>query len=174
MNNNNAFPVTLGWILLAALSRLLPHPANVTPVAAMALLGGAYLGRRQSLLFPLAALFISDLFLGLHATMPFVYGSFLITAMIGQNLKGSNFTSGRMLGLSLSSSVIFFVATNFGTWLTQNIYSRDFQGLAACFTAAIPFFRHTLLGDLGFTIALFGLHALSLRALGTAVRPQTA
>lgn len=161
---NTIFPVTLGWIALAALSRVLPHPANVTPAAAMALLGGAYLGRGQALAFPLAALFISDLFLGLHSTMPFVYGSFLLTAMLGQTLK-KTFSWNRLIGCSLASSVLFFMVTNLGTWLTQDLYSRDAAGLMACFTAAIPFFRNSLLGDLGFAIVLFGLQSASLRVL---------
>ena len=53
-------------ILAAALSRLLPHPDNFTPIAAMALAGGVYLEKRFALIIPLAALVISDFFIGFH------------------------------------------------------------------------------------------------------------
>ena len=54
--------VLAAMIVLAALSRLLPHPPNFSPVEAMALFGGAwYASRRVALLVPLAAMLVSDL-----------------------------------------------------------------------------------------------------------------
>jgi hypothetical protein len=170
MENKNTVRITLGIILLGAMSRLLPHPPNVTPLTAMALLGGASLmSRKQALLAPLAALLLSDLLLGLHATLPFVYACFAATTLMGSLLKDDR-SAGRLVGACLASSVLFFVVTNFGAWLVMGIYPRSLAGLAACYTAAIPFFRNAVFGDLAFTAALFGLERLSVRAL----RPATA
>ncbi|MBI4051984.1 MAG: hypothetical protein HY400_05720, partial [Elusimicrobia bacterium] len=70
---------------------------------------------------------------------------------------------GTILFACLASSLLFFTVTNFGTWLAGGLYTKDFSGLIACYTAAIPFYRNTLLGDLLFTGLLFGLEHLSLR-----------
>ena len=155
--------ITCGLIALGAASRLLPHPPNITPLTAMALLGGAYLPWRQALLFPIAALVASDLFLGFHSTVPFVYGWFLLVAAFGLKLKEKKRTWAILGGTCVASSVLFFLVTNFGTWLMEGLYPRTFSGLMACYTAGLPFFRNTLIGDLFFTGLLFSLERLSLR-----------
>ena len=86
MINKNVFVVSL--IFLAVLSRFLPHPPNFTPIAAIALLSGkGFANRWIVFLIPIVSLFISDLFLGLHATIPFVYGSFVLIALLGRYVK---------------------------------------------------------------------------------------
>lgn len=155
--------LTLSLIFVAALARLLPHPPNVTPVAAMALLGGAYLGTGAAFVFPLAALLLSDLFLGLHSTLPFVYAGFVLTTFLGTRLRADR-GAGRVAAFALAGSVAFFLVTNFGVWLTAGLYPRDAAGLGACFTAALPFLRNSLAGDLFFTAVLFGMeHAAARR-----------
>jgi uncharacterized protein DUF6580 len=151
-------------ILFAAFSRLLPHPANFTPVAAIALFSGVYLNKRFAFAIPLIAMFLSDLILGLHSGMIWVYGSFIIITCIGLWLKYRMETSsGRkilyLLGASLASSVIFFIITNFGVW-TSGYYGLELKGLAECYTLAIPFFRNSLLGDLVYVALMFGIYAL--------------
>jgi hypothetical protein len=151
------------FILAAALSRILPHPANVTPIAAMALAGGVYFNKRIALVIPLATLFLSDLFIGFHSTILFVYGSFLLVGFIGLWLK-SHKKPLPIFGAALLSSILFFVITNFGVWLTGSgwFYPKTWQGLVECYTLALPFFRNTLAGDLVYTAVLFGLFELSL------------
>lgn len=156
-------PVALALILVAALSRLLPHPPNFAPIAAIALFGGIRLGGGAAYVMPLAALALSDLFLGFHATVPFVYGSFLAIAFLGTRLK-DHATPGSVLAAALASSLLFFFATNLGTWAVGGLYPLTAEGLKACFTAAIPFYRNTMAGDLFFLAALFGIEALALRA----------
>jgi hypothetical protein len=151
-----------GLIFVAALSRLLPHPDNFTPIAAMALAGGVYLDKRFSIFVPMAALFISDIFVGFHNTMPFVYGSFVLIGLLGMWLK-SHKTLVLIIGTTLLGSLLFFVITNFGVWLTGGgwFYPKTWQGLIDCYVMAIPFFRNTLTGDLLYTGVLFGLFELS-------------
>jgi hypothetical protein len=60
---------------------------------------------------------------------------------------------------TLCGSVSFFLITNFGVWAAGAMYPRTGAGLAACFVAALPFFRETLLGDLAYSAILFGSYA---------------
>ncbi len=150
-------------IATAAAARLAPHPPNVTPIAAIALFGGACLGGRvQAFLMPLAALFLSDLVIGLHGQMPMVYGSFALIVTLGFWLRGRR----RALPVACATilgSVIFFVATNFGVWAFGSLYPRTAGGLLACYVAAVPFFGGTLLGDILYSAALFGGLAIAER-----------
>jgi hypothetical protein len=148
--------VLVAIILAAALSRLIPHPPNLASVSAVALFGGAYLSdRRMAFLIPLAALFLSDLVLGLYRHMEVVYLSFALIVCIGQWLR-SNRTVPRILGAALASSMLFFLTTNFGVWAFGSMYPMTFDGLLACYVAAIPFFWNTIQGDLFYTVILFG------------------
>ncbi len=147
---------------IAVVLRLIPHPANVAPIAAMALFGGAYLDKRYAILVPLVAMVISDIFLGFHDTILFVYGSFLITGFIGVWLKKHKSIT-NILFASLVSSLLFFLITNFGVWLVGNIYPKTITGLLECFLAAIPFFKNTILGDFIYTSLFFGGYEVVLR-----------
>lgn len=144
-------------ILAAAMSRLIPHPPNFTPVAAMALVGGAYLDKRFAFIVPVAAMALSDWFIGFHSLMPFVYVSFLITGLVGLWVARRQ-SAVTVVGASLVSSLLFFVVTNGGVWiLSTSLYPKTLDGLVACYIAAIPFFRNALIGDLLYTVILFGL-----------------
>ncbi len=157
--------VAVLFVLLAALSRLLPHPANFTPIAAMALFSGVYLERRLAFIVPLAAMVLSDYFLGFYSEMIWVYGSFLLIAVIGLWLKNHKKPL-FILGGTLTGSILFFVVTNFGVWaLPASMYPKSFAGLIECYTAAIPFFRGTVEGDVFFVAVLFGLYELVLFAM---------
>jgi len=142
-------------IMIAVAMRLMPHPANVAPIAAMALFGGCYLDKKYALLIPLVAMLASDLFLGFHQSILFVYGSFILIGLIGMGLKKRK-TVRNVVIASVLSSVIFFLITNFGFWLTDSLYPRTFAGQMTAYAMALPFFRNTLLGDLFYTGLLFG------------------
>lgn len=143
------------------LSRLLPHPANVTPIAAIALFGGAYFSnKRLAFTIPLVSLFLSDLVIGFHRQMGTVYFCFILTVFLGQALRSRKKIIPIALA-SLTSSILFFAITNFGVWCWDGLYPNTFNGLCICYTAAIPFFRNTILGDLFYCVLLFGGFALA-------------
>lgn len=145
MINKNVFIVSA--IVLAVLSRFLPHPPNFTPIAAIGLLAAQGFGFRWfTYLIPIISLFLSDLVLGLHVTIPFVYLSFIMIVTLGLLVKKVNFTS------VLSSSVIFFLVSNLGVWLFH--YPKSIAGFLQCYTLALPFFLNTLLGDLVYAALL--------------------
>jgi hypothetical protein len=172
-----------GMILIAALSRLLPHPPNFSPVEAMGLFGGAYFAHRGwALAVPLLAMFASDLVLGLvnggiywsyMTGLSFwsVYACIALCTALGFGLRG-RVGAGRVLGYSLAGSVLFFLVTNFFTWYGGSLYPQTGAGLVAAYIAGIPFFQWTVLGTLFYAAVLFGGFEL-LRRRSPALRAQT-
>lgn len=156
--------IVIALVVLAVLFRLLPHPANFAPVGAIALFGGAYLNKRQALWLPLAAMIVSDLFIGLHSTILFTWGSFLMIALLGIAV-GKSKTVPNVIYATISGSLLFYFVTNFGVWVATPLYSKTLSGLAQCYIMAIPFLRNTLLSDLVFVGALFGSYELATHLL---------
>ena len=153
--------VTFMMILLAALSRLVPHVPNVTPITALALFGGVYLDKKHAFMVPLAAMLISDYFIGFYTGMAWVYASFVAIGFIGLWLRNHPGVA-TTLGATLAGSVLFFVVTNFGVWVSSQVtYPHTLTGLIECYVAAVPFFRNTLLGDVIYVSAMFGLFELA-------------
>lgn len=150
-------------VIISSLARLLPHPANFTPVGASSLLGGAVLPRPWNYVVPIIILLITDMFLGIHGTMPYVYGSFLFTAWLGDRFLRQQQSAGRVAAFSFLSSLVFFVVTNFGVWMGGGLYPKTFDGLVLCFTMGLPFWRNMLAGDLLFGVGFFFLHAWAAR-----------
>jgi len=148
---------------ILAIFRLLPHWPNVSPVAAMALFGGAYFAdKRVAFIVPFLALFLSDLFLGLHNSMIFVYTGFALTVVIGFALK-NRVTVTNTLFAAVAASVVFFLLTNFGSWLMSGLYVKSAAGLMQAYVAGIPFFQNSLLGNLAYTAIIFGGYAVLRR-----------
>ena len=151
------------YVLGAILFRILPHPWNATPVAAMFLFSGAmFRSKINSLLVPLAALLVSDFVVDrllYHNAWswfsPFTWTGFLIIGLLGWTLRGK-FHWLSIPGASVLGSTLFFLLTNFGVWAGWNIYSRSLAGLAECYAAGLPFYRNTLLGDLAWNAVMFG------------------
>lgn len=143
-------------VVALVLSRVVPHPPNFTPLVAAALFSGAVCRDwRLALLVPLSAMLLSDLWLGLHATLAFVYLGMALAVAIGNGL-GSRRRPVLLLGAATLSAVLFFLISNFGVWLTQGLYPQSAAGLAACYLAALPFFTNTLVATLLWGAVLFG------------------
>ncbi|MFW5793184.1 MAG: DUF6580 family putative transport protein [Bacteroidota bacterium] len=144
-----------GIILFAAIMRLVPHYPNFTPIAAIALFGGAHLEKRwMAYLIPVFALFISDLIIGFHGFMIPVYASFILVVFVG-NLMRNNVKVHTVAGATIAASALFFLITNFAVWLTP-FYPAGFGGLMASYAAGLPFFYSGLLGDMFYSTVFFG------------------
>ncbi|MBT8118953.1 MAG: hypothetical protein KJN89_04470 [Gammaproteobacteria bacterium] len=148
---------TISAIIFAlAMFRLLPHLPNISPVAAMALFGGAYFAdKRMAFIVPFLALLLSDLILGLHDTMIFVYAGFALTVAIGFLLK-DRVTATNTAFAAVASSLLFFLLTNLGAWMTSGLYAKSAAGLMQAYVAGIPFLQNSLLGNLVFVAVIFG------------------
>ncbi|EKE13754.1 MAG: hypothetical protein ACD_12C00836G0001 [uncultured bacterium] len=140
-------------ILLAVVARLIPHAPNFAPIGGLALFSGANFKNKIALLIPLTAMFLSDIFLGFHKTIPYVYLSFIIIALIGGLIKNNKWQS--ILKASLLSSVLFFLITNFGVWATGSMYQKNLSGLTQSYVMGLPFFRNTILSDLFYSFSFF-------------------
>lgn len=154
--------IAISLITFAVSLRLLPHPANFAPMAAVAIFGGAILPKRYAIGVPLAAMAISDLFIGFHSLIAVTWGSYAFIAVASSRWL-SKPTLIRGASITLSSSIFFFIITNFAVWLTSGMYAHTWAGLVRCFEMALPFFRNTATSDLIYTGALFGAYALVIR-----------
>jgi hypothetical protein len=167
--NKKRFLVLSGFIFIAALSRIVPHPYNFAPLGAMSLFGAAYFtNKKLSFLLPLAAFFVSDLLVnnilfasyydGFVLFTPgfyWMYGSVALIVVAGIFiLKKVNLKN--VIAGSLTASIIFFVVTNFGAWLGSPIYPQSLSGLLMSYSAGIPFFHYTIAGDLIYSGVMFG------------------
>jgi hypothetical protein len=166
LDNKARLVALLTAIFGAAALRLVPHPPNFSPIAAMALFAGAYMPRKLlAFVAPFGALILSDIALGgFYPGMNFVYLSFALTVLIGWAVA-SRKTPLTIGAAAVAGSILFFILTNFGMWLFSGIYPVTQAGLIACYVAAIPFFQNTLAGDLFYTALLFGGFALAERML---------
>ena len=159
-NKHLNLAVAICLIAIAVSLRLLPHPANFAPVAAVAIFGGAVLPRRLAIWTPVVAMMVSDLFIGLHNLILVTWGCYALIALCSSVwLRKPSLKRG--LSLTLGSSLFFFTVTNFAVWVWSGMYNHTLIGLSQCFTMAIPFFRNTALSDLIYTGALFGSYGLA-------------
>jgi hypothetical protein len=155
----------LSAIVAAAALRLVPHPPNVAPIAAMALFSGAKFGRRPlAFAAPLGAMVLSDALLGFYSGFWVTYLAIALIVLLG-GIALSRISVLRLAGAAVASSVLFFMVSNFGTWALSGMYPLTAGGLAACYVAAIPFFQNTVAGDLFYSGLLFGGFALLERAV---------
>lgn len=151
--------VVILLIIVGVWSRFVPHPANFTALTAIALLSGAVLPRRISVIVPLLAMMVSDLFIGIHSLSVVVWLSFACATLIGWWVA-RKLTVSRVVFASIASSTLFFIITNFAVWVEGRMYMLRIDGLVQCYVNALPFYRTMLLGDLLYTGIVFGLYAL--------------
>ncbi len=145
------------YIGIVALSRVIPHPPNFTPVLAMAIFM-PYMTRDVylAMLVPTTAMFISDLYLGVHSFMIWIYGTIMLCTLVSRYLN--------LITMTILAPVIFFTITNFGVWLTSTLYPKTLDGLILCYTMAIPFFKNTLLSTIFYILLLGAIYEISKRS----------
>lgn len=170
------FRIALALIVLAALTRLLPHPPNFTPIGAMGLFGAAYFGnKRLALIIPFVALFLSDLFLNnvvysqyytsfTWYTSLWIYLGFALVMLAGYVILRNDRSPSRVVAASLTASVLFFLVSNLSTWVGSGIYPQTFAGLMTCYIAGLPFIGNTIMGDLFFSAVMFGSYSWFLKS----------
>src|SRR4051812_16679635 len=92
--------------VLAALSRLLPHPPNFAPFGALGLFTGAHSRKRFAWAIPLIGLLASDVILGLYhlVLMAFVYGGFAVSGWIGRQFLRERQSALRVAACAISGS----------------------------------------------------------------------
>lgn len=172
-----ASAVFVGLVAVAASSRLINIAPNVAAVAAAAMLAGVlFRSRALAVCVPICAMLLSDLFVGSYAplVMASVYACLALPALAARLFRADAGIA-RLIATAVGCSTVFFLLTNLAVWLsgTGIAAPKTLVGLLACYTAAMPFYRLTLVGDLSFALALFGAWAFVRRTL-LAPRPVAA
>lgn len=141
------------YIIISVLGRIIPHPANVTPLTNICLWSGQKLPRYLAIVVVLFSIAISDVALAAIYHYPifgvwslFSYSGFLAIALFSSRIKAHSIF--KTLGFLLASTLGFWLWSNFGSWLIMG-YPKNSSGLFACYTMALPFLRNAVLGDLG-------------------------
>lgn len=172
---NLRFSVITAIVLLAGASRLIPHPANFSPIGGMVLFGAAYYSKRYwSYIIPIVTMWLSDLvlnnvvygayfdkFVWFYSGSLFTYGAFALIVLLGSFTLKKVCVPNLLLS-ALGASIIFFMVSNFGVWLSSGMYPHTWQGLTSCCIAGIPFFKNTILGDLIYTSLLCGIFEIGM------------
>jgi len=153
------------FVILAIAIRFMPHPWHFTPLAASLLFFGAR-GSRRQMWIPVVLLAATDVvltkyFYAYHFTWDqlIIWAWYAAILWLGTNLRGkAGFW--RVVGAAVTSSVSFFVVSNFAAWVAMpGLYPRSLTGLMASYVAGIPFFRGTAESDLFCSLAMFGTPA---------------
>ncbi len=129
-------------------------------IAIISILSGLLLKSYYVFIVPLSIMFITDVIIGNNYIFLFTWSGFAMIGLIGYILKIKNkFTIQKtplIFGASIGSVLLYDLWTNFGCWLGW--YPHTFNGLAVCYTVAIPFMLwHLLSTTLTLTIILLPL-----------------
>ena len=155
MENRKGIYIVLCLVSLLALSRLIPHPPNFTPVLGMAVFSGAILSKRLiAYLIPLIAMLLSDLYLGFHASMPIVYFSLAICVLIGTFIETRLSILSSLMGISFGV-LAFFLITNFAVWYGSGMYEFSISGLMTCYFMGLPFVQNTFISSILYGMGAF-------------------
>ena len=150
--------LAISLIVAGILLRFIPHTANFTPIAAIAIFSGVYLSRKKALIVPLLIMAASDIFFGLHNVIFFTWGSFALVTLLGSRVKkNKNLLS--IASTGVVSSVVFYLITNFGVW-AMGWYPQTVQGLLDCYILGLPFLRDFTLATLLYSAVFFGAYEL--------------
>ena len=161
-------------ILLAAFTRIMPHPPNFSPMAAIGLFGAAHFAKKwQAFFIPLIGIWVSDLVINnyvysssssnivwFYSGFYWQYISYILIIFAGLFIFNRGISLTKTFGGMISSSGIFFLVSNFGVWAGGTMYPKNFGGLITCYAAGVPFIHNTIISDVLFTTVLFGTYYL--------------
>jgi hypothetical protein len=143
----NYLKVSICVFIALAVSRFVPHPPNFTSLLALSFYIPAIFGIYYILPLILS-FFLTDIFIGLHNLVFFTWGSVILIGLISKYFYKSFFQ--RIIG-TFFSSILFYIITNYGVWFLGG-YASSFDGLMQSYIMGIPFFKHTLISTLFFSI----------------------
>ena len=167
LNSSFSYLVILAVLIaLGVAGRLLPHPPNFTPMAAIALFAGfIFIKRYMAVVDVISTMLLCDYFAfgslsvsWFGSKSMFVVYIALLFPIVFKNFLQKKLGVLRIFGAALASSSVFFLATNFAVWAFSPMYEKTLEGLVLCYTMAIPFFQNTVAGDLIWSGAIFGTY----------------
>lgn len=169
LENLKGLMLILAFVFIAAFTRLLPHWPNFTAIGAIALFGAAVFNKKSVAFFvPLFAMWFSDLFINniiyhsesfawFQSYQIFTLAPMAIIVLMGLFLFNKGVNTPKVIGGAVLATAIFFLVSNFGTWLSPySLFPNTMGGLISTYIAGLPFIINSLAGDLFFSLALFG------------------
>ena len=158
----NYFKGIIFLTLLLVLSRVIPHPPNFTPIlAGIIFLPFIRKDLTFSIIVPLAAMLISDFFIGMHSLMFWTYAPIVFLSYVTYSLhKDSLIRIGR---LSIASPMVIFLISNFGVWINSSSYAKNIFGLMECYFNAIPFYTSSAISCILFTAIFYSIRTFFLK-----------
>jgi hypothetical protein len=133
------------------LGRLVPHFPNMVPLTVLSILAGVIFRKSFAVIITLFSLFISDMLLGFFQThlvfgswMLFTYSGCLFVMLFAPRSVRNNINVWSYL---ITSTFLYWLWTNLGTWLMTSLYSHNFSGVMNCFIAGLPFLRNAIIGN---------------------------
>ena len=154
--NKDIFKSFLFFCLIIALSRLIPHPPNFTPILAGAIFMPFMVQKSIGVVLPIIIMLVADLIIGLHGLMIWTYGSLALITFLSYKVIEKNYIS--VFKVALVSPVIFFLITNFGVWLNSAMYSFDLSGLITAYTMGLPFLSNSLVSTFLFSSCFYAIY----------------
>lgn len=153
------------YIVLGVLGRLIPHPPNVTPLTNLCLFAGSNLSRGLALITMFICYSMSNIAIAYFNGHPifgywafFTYSGFAFIVLLGSRLS-KPYNTKKLVTYVGISTLVFWIWSNFGSWLATPLYDKDFNGLISCYIAALPFLRNALLGNLVWMVVVFGIYS---------------
>lgn len=166
MQHKNKVLLAVSLIAIATLGRLIPHPWNMTPVAAAAIFAGVKLGKTYAVIVPLAAMLLGDVVIGFYNwhMLVVVYASMLAVGLVAYFTRSKK---GGLIFLArpVFASVLFFLTTNAAVCFFGTMYPHTLAGLVGSYVAGLPFLGRDLMGNLLYTSLFFGVYEYALRPL---------
>ena len=159
INKKIIFGITIVFVL--ALSRVLPHPPNFTPILGMAFFAGAVFDKKVlAYCISILAMLVSDLYLGFHAGMPIIYFAICVCILIGTFFHSKLNLTTSFLGIS-AGVISFYLISNFAVWYGSGMYASDLNGLITCYIMALPFLQNTFLSSIFYGMAACVLYLMA-------------
>lgn len=153
----NYLKISVGIFIALAASRFIPHPPNFTSLIALSFYIPALIGIRY-LPALLISFVITDLFIGFHGVTLFTWGSVIFIGLLSKYFVKT--LTLRISGV-LIGACLFYLITNFGVW-SLGSYGYTMEGLIACYTLAIPFFAHTIISTIIYSIVIESIYKLKI------------
>lgn len=160
----NSEKLAIILVLVGAGSRLLHLPPNIAAVTGVTIFAGfAIRNVWIAMAVPLAAMALADIVLGFYPDLLFTYAGMAAGVFLARGLLHP-LTPVRLIGTTFLASVVFFILSNLGVFVS-GYYGYTLEGLIACYVAAIPFWQNSLIADFTSTALVFGIYVALTRAI---------
>ncbi|MEQ1768850.1 MAG: DUF6580 family putative transport protein [Devosia sp.] len=151
-------------VVIGAGSRLLHLPPNIAAVTGVTIFAGfAIRNVWLALAVPIAAMALADVVLGWYPEVIYTWAGMAAGVLLARAILHP-LTPLRLIGTTFAASLVFFVLSNLGVFIS-GYYGYTLEGFIACYVAAIPFWQNSLIADFTSTALVFAIYLALTRAI---------